>query len=81
MVHKAISKNGVVILPPGLLLPAGPVEVRVSTPVELRQEHGNGAACQQGEPLSVFDFSPISVGAVLRPFPADDDILAEMIGP
>lgn len=75
MVYRAFSKHGIVILPPGLRLPDGPVEVRTIAPVEPPSEPANGVRPLNSERRSVFELSPVSVGALLQPLPADDDLL------
>ena len=74
MVARGRVQNGVVVLDKGVRLPEGQ-EVTVlapdTVPASLRLE---------GSRLhSVLDIPTVSVGAVLRPLTADDDLLGEML--
>jgi hypothetical protein len=69
MVARGRVQNGVVVLADGVRFPEGQ-EVTVlssATAPADRQAHG------------VLDIPPVSVGSVLRPFTADDDLLGEML--
>jgi hypothetical protein len=74
MVARGRVQNGVVVLDNGVRLPEGQaVTVLVSdtVPTSLRLEGSR--------PHSVLDIATVSVGAVLRPLPADHDLLGEML--
>jgi len=59
--------NGVVLLPEGIHLAEGQaVTVFAAPPAEARTH-------------SILDIEPVSVGVVMRPLTADDDILDEML--
>jgi hypothetical protein len=62
-------KNGVVVLDEGVRLPEG-LEVTVLAP---------GAEPALARPHSLLDIAPISLGAVLRPMTAGEDLLGEML--
>jgi hypothetical protein len=62
-------KNGVVVLDDGVRLPEG-LEVTVLAP---------DAEPALARPHSILDIAPVSLGAVLRPMTADDDLLGEML--
>jgi hypothetical protein len=61
--------NGVVVLDNGVRLPRGQ-EVMVLAPAALPQD---------ARPHGILDIAPVSVGAVVRPFTADDDLLGDML--
>jgi len=62
-------KNGVIVLNNGVQLPEGQ-EVTVLVP----------AAWPDGpQPHSILDIAPVSLGALLRPLTAEDDLLGEML--
>ena len=69
MVTRGHVKNGVVVLDNGVRLPEGQ-EVTVLVP---------GAGPAVARPHSILDIAPVSVGAVLRPMTAEDDLLGEML--
>ena len=69
MVARGHVKNGVVVLDNGVRLPEGQ-EVTVLAP---------GDWPPAARPHSILDIAPVSVGAVLRPLTADDDLLGEML--
>lgn len=62
-------KNGVVVLDEGVRLPEG-LEVTVLAP---------GAEPALARPHSLLDITPVSLGAVLRPMTAGEDLLDEML--
>ncbi len=74
MVARGRVQDGVVVLDNGVRLPEGQ-EVTVLAPdivpTSLRMEGSR--------PHSVLDIPTVSVGAVLRPLTADDDLLGEML--
>jgi len=74
MVARGRVQNGVVVLDNGVRLPEGQ-EVTVlaldTVPTSPRLEGVR--------PHSVLDIPPVSVGAVLHPLTADDDLLGEML--
>jgi len=67
MVVRGRVKDGVVVLPEGVHLPEGQEVTVVGPPANATATHG------------VLDIPPVSVGAVLRPFDRDDDLLGEML--
>jgi hypothetical protein len=67
MVVRGRVQNGVVVLADGVRLPEGQ-EVTVLAP-----------PATDLKPHSILDIPPVSVGKVLRPFTADDDLLGEML--
>jgi hypothetical protein len=69
MVTRGHVKNGVVVLDNGLRLPEGQ-EVTVLAP---------GVWPTVARPHSILDIAPVSVGAVLHPMTAGDDLLGEML--
>jgi hypothetical protein len=69
MVTRGHVKNGVVVLADGVRLPEGQ-EVTVLAP---------GAWSTIARPQSILDIAPVSVGGVLRPLTAEDDLLGEML--
>jgi hypothetical protein len=66
MVARGRVQNGVVVLADGVRLPEGQ-DVTVHAAVQIREAH------------SILDIPPVSLGSVLRPFTADDDLLGEML--
>jgi len=67
MVARGRIENGVVVLEDGVRIPEGQeVTVLAATPNGTRQ-HG------------ILDILPVSLGSVVRPVTADDDLLAEML--
>jgi hypothetical protein len=67
MVARGRVQNGVVVLADGVRLPEGQ-EVTVLAPAPA------------GSPThGILDIPPVSLGAVVRPFTADDDLLGEML--
>jgi hypothetical protein len=69
MVARGRVRNGVVVLDDGVRLLEGQ-EVMVLTPA---------TPLQDAQPQGVLDIACVSVGAVLRPFMADDDLLGDML--
>ena len=69
MVTRGQVKNGVVVLANGVRLPEGQ-EVTVLAP---------GASPTIARPHSILDIAPVSLGSVLRPLTAEDDLLGEML--
>jgi len=69
MVTHGYVKNGVIVLNNGVQLPEGQ-EVTVLAP---------GAWPAGSRPHSILEIMPVSLGDVLRPLTADDDILGEML--
>ena len=69
MVTRGQVKNGVVVLANGLRLAEGQ-EVTVLAPE---------ASPTAARPHSILDIAPVSVGGVLRPLTAEDDLLGEMV--
>jgi len=67
MVARGRVQNGVVVLADGVRLPEGQ-EVTVLTP-----------PMAESEALSIHDIPPVSLGSVLRPVTAEDDLLGEML--
>ncbi len=73
MVFRGRVQNGVVVLDAGARLPDGQ-EVIVLT-----GEPAQSTLPAQGAPQSLRDIPPVSLGPVLRPLAADDDLLGEML--
>ena len=73
MVIRGRVQNGVVVLDESVRLPEG-LEVTVVVPPDKAPALSRG----QG-PHSVLDIPTVSVGAILRPFTRDDDLLEEML--
>jgi hypothetical protein len=73
MVARGRVRNGVVVLEKGVRLPEGQ-EVTVLAP-------GDAPVTPPalGQPHSILDIPPVSLGAVLRPLSSDDDLLGEML--
>jgi hypothetical protein len=69
MVVRGRVRNGVVVLDDGVRLPEGQ-EVTVLAPA---------TPLQDSQPQGVLDIAPVSLGTVLRPFTADDDLLGDML--
>ena len=69
MVARGRVRNGVVVLDNGVRLPEGQ-EVMVLAPAALPRN---------ARPHGILDIAPVSVGAVLRSFTADDDRLGDML--
>jgi hypothetical protein len=74
MVARGRVKNGVVVLDDGVRLPEGQEvtvlafsEAQGTPPIPLAQPH------------SILDIPPVSLGHILRPLTADDDLLGEML--
>jgi hypothetical protein len=67
MVARGHVKNGVVVLDDGIRLPEGQEVTVVAHTAEEAQRH------------SILDIQPVSVGAVLHPVTAEDDLLGEML--
>jgi hypothetical protein len=74
MVVRGRVQNGVVVLEDGIRLPEGQ-EVAVLASQEAPASPSTGLA----QPHSVLDIPPVSLGAMLRPQTADDDLLGEML--
>ena len=70
MVARGRVQNGVVVFDDGVRLPEGE-EVTVLAPAS--------AAANGSKPHSILDIPPVSVGAVVSPSTADDDLLGEML--
>jgi hypothetical protein len=68
MVARGRVQNGVVVLPEGVRLPEGQEVTVVVPPSSVWKEQ------------SVLDIAPVSLGAIVRPFTAEDHILGEMLG-
>ena len=67
MVARGRVQNGVVVLDDGVRLPEGQL-VTVLAPAQAGSNaHG------------ILDIPPVSLGSVVRPFTADDDLLGEML--
>ena len=69
MVARGRVQNGVVLLDNGVRLPEGQ-EVMVLAPA---------AVPHDARPHGILDIAPVSVGAVMRPVTADDDLLGDML--
>jgi hypothetical protein len=67
MVARGHVKNGVVVLDDGVRLPEGQLVSVLALPAADSKAH------------SILDIPPVSVGAVLHPFSADDDLLGDML--
>ena len=67
MVARGRVQNGVVVLAEGVRLPEGQEVTVLALPAANLQAH------------SILDIPSVSVGKVLRPFTADDDLLGEML--
>jgi hypothetical protein len=74
MVARGRVQNGVVVLDNGVRLPEGQ-EVTVLAPDAV----STGPRLEGSQPHSVLDIPTVSVGAVLRPLTADDDLLGDML--
>lgn len=69
MVARGRVQNGVVVLADGVRLPEGE-EVTVLT---------SGKTAESGQRQSVLDIATVSLGSILVPLTADDDLLGEML--
>src|SRR5438270_580434 len=67
MVAQGRVQNGVVVLTDGVRLPEGQIVTVLAPPLPVSQAH------------SILDISPVSLGSVVRPFTADDDLLGELL--
>jgi hypothetical protein len=67
MVARGRVQNGVVVLADGVRLLEGQEVTVLAPPAADLKAH------------SILDIPPVSVGKVLRPFTADDDLLGEML--
>ena len=67
MVARGRVQNGVVVLADGVQLPEGQEVTVLAPPPAGSTEH------------SILDIPSVSLGSVLRPFGADDDLLEEML--
>jgi hypothetical protein len=67
MVARGRVQNGVVVLADGVRLPEGQEVAVVALPPADLEAHG------------ILDIPPVSLGAVVPPSAADDDLLAEML--
>jgi hypothetical protein len=74
MVARGRVKNGVVVLENGVRLPEGQQVTVLAPGAALAAPSSEGS-----QPHSILDILPVSVGAVLRPLTADDDLLGEML--
>jgi hypothetical protein len=74
MVARGRVRNGVVVLEDGVRLPEGQ-DVTVLASGEAK----NPAPIGAGEPHSILDIPPVSLGPMLRPLSSDDDLLGEML--
>jgi len=74
MVARGRVQNGVVVLDNGVRLPEGQ-EVTVLAPDTMP----SSPRLEGARPHSLLDIPPVSVGAVLHPLTADDDLLGEML--
>jgi hypothetical protein len=71
MVARGHVRNGVVVLDGGIRLPEGQ-EVTVLAPAD-------GTLERPAVSHSILDITPVSLGPILRPLGADDDLLGEML--
>jgi hypothetical protein len=67
MVARGRVQDGVVVLADGLRLPEGQEVTVLVAPPAGANAHG------------IMDIPPVSLRAMVRPFTADDDLLAEML--
>jgi hypothetical protein len=67
MVVRGHVQDGVVVLADGVRLPEGQLVTVLAPPPRDLKTHG------------VLDIQPVSLGSAVRPFPADDDRLDEML--
>ncbi len=67
MIAHGRVQNGVVVLADGVRLPEGQAVTVLTAPAAGSKTH------------SILDIPPVSVGSVLRPFTAEDDLLDEML--
>jgi hypothetical protein len=67
MVARGRVRNGVVVLEEGICLPEGQ-EVTVLAPLT-----------PEAQAHSIVDIPPVSLGSIVRPPSADDDLLGEML--
>jgi hypothetical protein len=67
MVARGRVQNGVVVLADGVRLPEGQMVTVLTPPTAGSKGH------------SIMDIPPVSVGSVLIPFTAEDDLLEEML--
>jgi hypothetical protein len=74
MVARGRVQNGVVVLDNSVRLPEGQ-EVTVLAPDTVP----TSPRIEGARPHSVLDIPTVSVGAVLRPLTADDDLLGDML--
>ena len=74
MVARGRVQNGVVVLDNGVRLPEGQAVTVLAPDTVPTSPRLEGV-----RPHSVLDIPPVSVGAVLHPLTADDDLLGEML--
>src|SRR5262249_62359776 len=74
MVARGRVQDGVLVLHNGVLLPEGQEVAELAPDAVPASPRLEGS-----RPHSVLDIPPVSVGAVLRPLTADDDLLGEML--
>jgi hypothetical protein len=67
MVARGHVQDGVVVLADGVRLPEGQEVTVIAPSMPCPKAHG------------ILDIPPVSLGAIVRPFNADDDLLAEML--
>jgi len=67
MVARGRVQNGVVVLADGVRLPEGQEVTVLAPPLGASKTHG------------ILDIRPVSLGAVVRPISAEDDLLGEML--
>jgi hypothetical protein len=67
MVARGRVQIGVVVLADGVRLPEGQEVTVLASPPADSTVHG------------ILDIPPVSLGSVVRPFKADDDLLGEML--
>ena len=67
MVVRGHVQNGVVVQADGVRLPEGQEVTVLAPPPANSKGHG------------ILDVPPVSLGSVVRPFPADEDLLGEML--
>jgi hypothetical protein len=69
MVARGRVQNGVVVLADGIRLPEGQEVTVLAAEQALKDRDAHG----------ILDIPPVSLGTVLRPFTAEDDLLGEML--
>jgi hypothetical protein len=78
MVARGRVQNGVVVLDHGIRLPEGQEVTVVTAGTEL-DTAASAISVGRAQRHSALDIPPVSLGSMLRPLSADDDLLGEML--